>query len=117
MFTDSASKEEMDNYKHKVQESGKILIISCFKFFIPRDWTGGSIKYEYDIIKGMAISVSDGFAQSFASDPVVSTMGKYTSIQLLSVYTDWINRAWRCGQYPKPKLAERCLANESHQYR
>ncbi|CCO27011.1 hypothetical protein BN14_01044 [Rhizoctonia solani AG-1 IB] len=52
----SASKEEMDNYKHKVQESG------------------GSIKYEYDIIKGMAISVSDGFAQSFASDPVVSTM-------------------------------------------
>ncbi|CAE6411706.1 unnamed protein product [Rhizoctonia solani] len=56
MFTDSASKEEMDNYKHKIQESG------------------GLIKYDYDIIKGIAVNVPDGFMESFANDPIVSTM-------------------------------------------
>ncbi|KAJ1311276.1 hypothetical protein OPQ81_009774 [Rhizoctonia solani] len=56
MFTESATKEEMENYKHRVQEMG------------------GSIKYEYDLIKGMAVSMPDDHVQSFAADPIVSTM-------------------------------------------
>ncbi|CAE6455687.1 unnamed protein product [Rhizoctonia solani] len=56
MFTESTTKEQMENYKHRVQESG------------------GSIKYEYDIIKGMAVNMPDDYVQSFASDPIVSTM-------------------------------------------
>ncbi|QRW19181.1 hypothetical protein RhiXN_00587 [Rhizoctonia solani] len=56
MFTEAASKGDIENYKHRVQESG------------------GSIKYHYDIIKGIAITMPDDHVQSFANDPIVSTM-------------------------------------------
>ncbi|ELU41822.1 peptidase inhibitor i9 domain-containing protein [Rhizoctonia solani AG-1 IA] len=57
MFTEAASKGDIENYKHRVQESA-----------------GGSIKYHYDIIKGIAITMPDDHVQSFANDPIVSTM-------------------------------------------
>ncbi|KAG8703436.1 hypothetical protein FRC11_010718 [Ceratobasidium sp. 423] len=56
MFKESATKEDMVNYKHKIQKSS------------------GVVKYEYDIIKGMAVSIPEDFIQSFASDPIVSSM-------------------------------------------
>ncbi|KAH7344844.1 hypothetical protein B0J17DRAFT_624129 [Rhizoctonia solani] len=65
MFTESATKEEMESYKHKVQESG------------------GSIKYEYDIIKGIAVSMPDNYVQSFSSDPIHLSCLKSNSLQLL----------------------------------
>ncbi|CAE6464893.1 unnamed protein product [Rhizoctonia solani] len=62
MFTPDASKDQMENYKHKVQESG------------------GSVKYEYDIIKGMAVSMPDSHVQLFSSDPIVSTIADTVSL-------------------------------------
>ncbi|CAE6408654.1 unnamed protein product [Rhizoctonia solani] len=56
MFTEEATKEEMDGYKRRIRESG------------------GSVKYEYDSIKGVAVSMPDDYVQTFANDPIVDVM-------------------------------------------
>ncbi|KEP54107.1 hypothetical protein V565_021850 [Rhizoctonia solani 123E] len=57
MFTEEATKVEMDGYKRKIRESG------------------GSIKYEYDSIKGVAVIMPDDYVQTFANDPIVDVIG------------------------------------------
>ncbi|CAE7230045.1 unnamed protein product [Rhizoctonia solani] len=56
MFTEEATKDEIESYKQRVRDNG------------------GSIKYEYDIIKGIAVSMPTDYVQSFANDRIVSTM-------------------------------------------
>ncbi|CAE6533190.1 unnamed protein product [Rhizoctonia solani] len=57
MFKESATKEVIEGYINRIQESG------------------GKIKYDYsDLMKAVAVWVPDSFVQSFSSDPIVEVM-------------------------------------------
>ncbi|CAE6459021.1 unnamed protein product [Rhizoctonia solani] len=56
LFTDDATKEQMDNYKQRIQGSG------------------GSIKHEYGSLKGVSVTLPNDHVQSLANDPIVNIM-------------------------------------------
>ncbi|CAE6515374.1 unnamed protein product [Rhizoctonia solani] len=57
VFKESATKEEIEDYINRVQESG------------------GKIKYDYsDLMKAMAVYVPHVSVQSFTNDPIVDSM-------------------------------------------
>ncbi|EUC55097.1 protease inhibitor, putative, partial [Rhizoctonia solani AG-3 Rhs1AP] len=56
LFVDEATKGQMDNYKQNIQKSG------------------GSIKHEYDSLKGVTAILPEDRVQPLANDPIVSIM-------------------------------------------